>query len=775
MAKKEQEMYEGMPVIEASDAKSLEKKLAAMEWPEKYVVKTSKTAKKIKNSAFKDNKEMVTILISDAVTEIEDYAFEGCTGLTSIVIPDSVTYIGYGAFSGCTGLTSIVVSEGNITYDSRDNCNAIIETKKDELIVGCKNTIIPPSVTVIGKSAFFGCAGLTSVTIPDTVTRIGHLAFCRCTGLTNIVIPDSVTELDSAFDDCTGLTSIVISNSVTEIKNHAFAGCTGLKDIVIPNSVEVIGISAFQNCKTITSIVIPDSVTKIGQYAFSGCTGLTSVVIGKSVKEIGYNAFRYLKEGWQMIPGCINLQSIVVNEDNPTYDSRENCNAIIETETNKLIIGSNKTVIPNSVTEIGESAFLDYAGLTNITIPDSVTKIGGSAFWGCKGLTSVTIPNSVTEIGRSAFWGCTGLTSIVIPDSVTVIRNAAFSSCKDLKSVTFEGNLTEIEYDAFYCCSSLEKINVPAKRAAYYKKLLPQELKRLVVESSQEAATAKKTLVKKSPVKETSSAKKTPVKKATVKKHEITLYPENCYRLVLLPVVGEESNQLIDENGFDLGTFYSIDQISAEFSNNYEFFLDFYSSEDGIEYTVNNKTRKELKDNALNIDKSKFDLEEAGREPDDDFILVGNLTKANVEYKEIIEIFNDIMARHNNATEDEHVDIVFDAICRRMRQVAEQLVEEGLAEDVKSVRFALQFGPVQGVEYSFEIETDRFNSKLLRTINCEDWNDCSRSSDTLLEYWPDRLLGCIVYDGKLYEGYCNQADDYNFLIDLVNCKMESLL
>ena len=171
--------------------------------------------------------------------------------------------------------------------------------------------------------------------------------------------------------------------SVTNTTNNKYVG-----NIIIPESITYSGTTY--------------SVTSIGEYAFESCSELTSVTIGKHVYSIGKYAFR----------GCSGLTSVVVDKNNGTYDSRNNCNAIIETSTNKLIVGCKNTTIPNSVTSIGKFAFAYCSGLTTVTIPNSVTTIGDYAFSGCTGLTSVTIPNSVTSIGNYAFYKCTGLTNL---------------------------------------------------------------------------------------------------------------------------------------------------------------------------------------------------------------------------------------------------------------------------------------------------------------------------------------------------------------------------
>ena len=428
------------------------------------------------------------------VTSIGNSAFSNCRGLTSITIPNNVTSIGDGAFNWCSSLESIVVASNNKVYDSRNNCNAIIETASNALIAGCKNTIIPNNVTSIGNTAFDGCFDLTSVVIPSGVTSIGDEAFSGCTGLTSINIPNSVKSIGyGAFAGCNGLTSVSIGNSVTSIGEYAFSGCSGLtkvivKDIAawcsisfvglytnplyfahhiysdekteitkltIPNGVTGIGSKAFDYCTELTSIEIPSSVTSIGDHAFSGCTGLTSVEIPNSVTSIGFQAF------W----GCSGLTKVIAKDIeawcNINFGSSEanplNCAHHLYSDEKTEI---TELTIPSSVTNINSYVFSGCSGLTSLTISNTVTSIGKGAFYGCSGLTSVTIPNSVTNIGDYAFMGCSGLTSIQIPSGVTNIGDHAFSECSGLTSIQIPSGVTSIGKRAFYNCSGLTSVTV---------------------------------------------------------------------------------------------------------------------------------------------------------------------------------------------------------------------------------------------------------------------------------------------------------------------------
>lgn len=255
----------------------------------------------IGSHAFQNCSGLSYITIPSSITTIGDDAFMDCTGLTSVIIPNSVTSIGECAFQGCIGLTSIAVESGNTTYDSRLNCNAIIETATNTLITGCMNTTIPNTVTSIGNFAFNYCSGLTSITIPNGVTSIGFSAFGHCIGLTSIIIPNSLTSIgELAFLSCSGLISVTIQDGVTSIGSSAFEHCYSLTTISIPNSVTSIGATAFRECNSLTSITLPAGITSIEDHTFSDCNNLTSVTIPGGVTSIGWQAFK----------NCISLDTV---------------------------------------------------------------------------------------------------------------------------------------------------------------------------------------------------------------------------------------------------------------------------------------------------------------------------------------------------------------------------------------------------------------------------------------------------------------------------------
>lgn len=300
-----------------------------------YKGKTLKVTS-IGNKAFYGCEKLLSVSFPRYLRTIGTNAFCKCTRIQKIYIPESVTSIESSSFSGCNGLSSIIVDNGNMVFDSRYNCNAIIETKTNTLIVGCKTTTIPYSVNAIGSSAFSGCEDLNNIEIPKTVTEIFPLAFTNCTGLTSIDIPNTVTYIGySAFQGCSNLTSIVIPPSITYISPSLLFGCSGLTSLTLPNTITSIEDYAFDMCIGLKSITIPNSVTTIGIWAFHACHALTSIVIPKNVREIKDYSFSY----------CINVESIT---------------------------------IPSSVTKIGNGAFEGSHALKDVyclaeKVPDAET------------------------------------------------------------------------------------------------------------------------------------------------------------------------------------------------------------------------------------------------------------------------------------------------------------------------------------------------------------------------------------------------------------------
>ena len=411
---------------------------------------------------------LTSVTFHNNVVSIAEYAFNGCTGLTSLSIPSSVIEIGEGAFFGCINLQQIVVDAGNSTYDSRNSCNAIIETSSNTLLFGSLGTFIPMGVTSIGQYAFAGF-GLTSITIPDSVLSIGDHAFYGCRFLNTLTMPNSVTHLgESVFMDCRGLGSVVLSNALTELPDNCFSQCTYLSSIEIPTSVVSIGDHAFYDCRELRSIPIPSSVTSIGFGAFKECKTLSSIIIPNSITTIGYEAFRGCSAMYMIsIPNSIssiefstfrNIDDlrivICLNETPPSLANQAfpglPNNAVL------YVPSGSVTAYQNSMWTGYFSSILDYSTYnpTILSFADPVVKDicvnyydrtndgeldiyeiqAITSLLGFRGNTEMVSFDELqyftglTSISDYAFEGCTGLTSIEIPNSVTSIGNYTFAT-----------------------------------------------------------------------------------------------------------------------------------------------------------------------------------------------------------------------------------------------------------------------------------------------------------------------------------------------------------
>ena len=262
--------------------------LTAIDLSDASIVDGAKTvANVLPQEAFQSTYSLGHVVLPKNLTAIGSYAFMD-SGIEELVLPKTVTSIGRDVFYYARNLKALSVEEGNTEFDSRDNCNAIIQTATNTLRVGCVNSVIPEGIVALGEMAFSGKPGLEEVNIPNSVTSIGWAAFWADTDLTKVKLSAGVTEMS--------------------------------------------------------------------QSPFGGCDRITSFVI---------------------------------DENNPKYDSRDNCNAIIETATNTLVQGFSTTKIPDGVKIIAPAAFRSLQTLTEIEIPASVENIEGEAFLYCNQLTKV--------------------------------------------------------------------------------------------------------------------------------------------------------------------------------------------------------------------------------------------------------------------------------------------------------------------------------------------------------------------------------------------------
>ncbi|MDR0301110.1 MAG: leucine-rich repeat domain-containing protein [Treponema sp.] len=332
--------------------------------------------------------------------------------MKNVIIPKGFTSIGKRAFKGCTGLTSVK---------------------------------LPESITSIEEWAFCGCTGLTSIKLPESLTSIETYAFSNCTGLTNIKLPDGLTSVeDWAFNECTGLTNIKLPGSLTSIRHWAFPGCPGLAGITVDENNSVFcALDGVMFDKAMTMLMwfpegkkggysVPDGVMRIISDAFM-VSNLTSISFPQSLISIESSEFN----GDQ-------LTDITVNELNPEYCSIDG--VLFDKEKKKLL------------------AYPKNKDKTDYTVPDGIRLINSCAFNGCKHLVNIHLPESLELIGDCAFTECEGLKAITLPMNLQYVQENAFQDCQNLETITLSKR-TKIIWDQFlaglYGRKRLVYINLP--------------------------------------------------------------------------------------------------------------------------------------------------------------------------------------------------------------------------------------------------------------------------------------------------------------------------
>ena len=483
-----------------------------------------------------------SITIPDSVTAIDNCAFSECLSLESVTIPNSVVSVGGSVFSDCSKLkdiyyndvkgkfkyltgtndtginndTIIHCTDGNVTFAELCNensgyCGENVQYSFDEnsgvlRIFGSGEMADYYFNNAEGTSPFFNNQKIKKIVVESGVTGIGDYAFMWCSKVESVSLPNTVKTIGAhAFEDFHSLTSIDIPDSVEVIYAHAFRYCKNLKTIKLSSKLKVIGYGAFTHCLELESIAIPESVEIIDGNAFSECVSLTEFHLPKNVKKYGYhhkeydsrNSYQYddddddEDEEDDETQGTVlsesgNIAKITVDAGNTAYDSRNNCNAIINSKTNELIEGCNNTVIPDTVKSICGYAFYCCDELSSVNIPKGLTSIGMCAFCYCSGLNNITLPSGIEEIGAEAFYN-TGYYNnksnwednvlyinnylirandnisgnYSIKSGTTLIAGEAFYSCRNLTGVTIPNTVVSIGYRAFQWCSKLTSVEIP--------------------------------------------------------------------------------------------------------------------------------------------------------------------------------------------------------------------------------------------------------------------------------------------------------------------------
>ena len=434
---------------------------------------------------------LTSIDIPSSVTSLGFECFFFCDSLKSIDIPSSVTSLGDRCFTDCSSLESITVDKNNKVYDSRENCNAIIETSFNKMIQGCKTTVIPSSVTSLEDYCFFKCDSLTSITIPSSVTSLGESCFAGCSSLESITVDKNNTVYDSR-DNCNaiietstntmiqGCKTTVIPSSVTSLGGWCFYACSSLTSIDILSSVTSLGDYCFSSCKSLTSIDIPSSVTSLGESCFAGCSSLKTVTceIATSIKGNCFSgtpidqATLYVMKAsldaykttysWSGFSAILPIEPLKMTVDTDTKEAAlETVNFV---EDGNVVIPSSVEVegVTYTVTSIANEAFKGVDDVETVTLPRTLKEIGSAAFSGCKALKEVVVSEAATSskvsavrygkiqrvatraagdgmrIGERAFADCPVLAAVTIPATATTIGDNVFNNCESLKNVTCE-------------------------------------------------------------------------------------------------------------------------------------------------------------------------------------------------------------------------------------------------------------------------------------------------------------------------------------------------
>ena len=456
---------------------------------------------------------LVSVAINAKITSIPQSMFEGCSSLQDVSFPSSVTSIGASAYSRCSSLPapplSGITDIGDSAFAGCENFQSVVlgesvTSLADKVFSGCiqlTNVVVDCPVT-LPKNLFEKCYGLVSVELGDNVKGLGNTSsdhpFYFCTQIKSFRIGRGVTSIPCNYfsDTIPGyggsayfpahatLERVELPNILTDIGASAFSGCTNLTELSIPDSVATIGAYAFSKCaKAFSSLRLGAQVTGIGEGVFSGCTqlthvvldcpvtlpnklfekcyGLVSVELGDNVKGMGNTSsdhpfyFCTQIKSFRIGRGVTSIPWNYFSDQTPAYGGSSYFPAHATLE---------RVELPNTLTDIGASAFSGCTNLTELSIPDSVATIGAYAFYNCaKAFSALKLGPQVTGLGEGVFSGCTQLTNVVL-DCPVSLPNKLFEKCYGLVSVELGDNVQGLgstgSYHPFHWCTQIKTFRI---------------------------------------------------------------------------------------------------------------------------------------------------------------------------------------------------------------------------------------------------------------------------------------------------------------------------
>ena len=369
---------------------------------------------KIQPRAFRNNKNIEVIRVSDYTKSIGKAAFQGCTALRRVVFSYSMDNVEDSTFDGCSSLQSIGKMD-NIKY--------------------------------CGKKAFNGCYSLNFQNYNlENVTYIGEKAFKDCINLKEAELTSATSIGAEAFSGCCNISVVDLGQKINKIDNKTFYGCASLITVEGLNYVEAIGKEAFRGCICLSQVNLGDRLRKIGKKAFYDCDSVSEITIPNSVQKIEKGA----------LENCESLRTVstpFIGRSRRSWITGYN-----------FVFGKNAELTTINVTDsrkIYNNTFKGGKSIANIKINEGITQIGNGAFKGLNNIVTIQLPSTVTKIEKKAFQNLTNLQEINIPSHVTELKDKSFEGCSSLVTVTGGNSVEKIGKNTFANCYLLSNFSFP--------------------------------------------------------------------------------------------------------------------------------------------------------------------------------------------------------------------------------------------------------------------------------------------------------------------------